>query len=159
MNKRCGYTLTEMLVIIVVLVVFMTLSVQPFRTMISEIPRSARVCQTLNGTQKFLGQLRKDVEQSDRIVSLNNSVLELEQGGKTINYMFSDGKIIRNPAMNDLDQNYIWQFPHLNTDTDLWTKNGVPYAVELTTWNQQMMLGKEIIRFKQTTVFFRKGEQ
>ena len=53
-TKRRAYALTEMLVIIVMVAVLMGLFVRPFRTMISEIPRSARVCQTLNGTMKAL---------------------------------------------------------------------------------------------------------
>ena len=58
--KHRAYALTEILVIIVIIVVLMTLSVRPMRTMISEIPRSARVCQSLNATTAALGQIQDD---------------------------------------------------------------------------------------------------
>ncbi len=64
-TKHRAYALTEMLVIIVVLTVLMGLSIRPMRTLISEIPRSARVCQTLNTTTKVLEQLKNDITQAD----------------------------------------------------------------------------------------------
>lgn len=157
--KRGGYSLTEMLVIIVLLVVLMTLTVRPMRTMISEIPRSARICQTLNGTQKALAQLKKDIEESIQITSFNDGVLTIEHSSQTINYTFADGKILRNPAMNDPDGQYVWQLPFQKMDAKLWRDNGTPYGFELNTWNQQNVLGTEQIRFNQTVVFFRKGKQ
>ena len=78
-TKHRAYALTEMLVIIAAIVVLMALSARPLRTLISEIPRSARACQSFNTTSSFLKQLKKDVEISTRIVKLDNGILELEQ--------------------------------------------------------------------------------
>ena len=158
-TKHRAYALTEMLMIIAVLAVVMTLIVRPFRTMISEIPRSARVCQTLDGTTKALEQLKKDIEQSTEITQPNDATLTLKHDDGPVSYTFSDGQITRRPAMNDSDTEYTWQFPYLKTEANLWSKNDQPYAIELTTWNQQKTLGREQIHFKQTTVFFKKGKQ
>jgi type II secretory pathway component PulJ len=157
--KRHAYALTEILVIIVILVVLISLTVRPLRMMISEIPRSARVCQTLNTTTKALDQLRDDVERAGRIAGLESGMLTLEQPDGMVRYTLADGQITRRPAMNDASTEYTWQLPHLKTEAKLWSDSEQPYAVELTTWNQQNALGRDDVRFKQTAVFFQKGKQ
>ncbi|MEN8128105.1 MAG: hypothetical protein ABFR90_09915 [Planctomycetota bacterium] len=158
-TKHRAYALTEILVIIVMLVVLMSLSVRPLRALVSEIPRSARVCQALNGTTKALRQLRNDIEQSVRIGDFKDGALTLEHNDGPIRYSFADGQITRRPAMNDPSAEYTWQIPDLKIEAKLWSRNDQPYAVELTTWNQQKTSGREQISFKQTTVFFQKGKQ
>ena len=91
--KRRAYALTEMLVIIVMIIVLMGLSVRPMRTLVSEIPHSARVCQTLNRSMKALDQLRNDIERSNRIAGLAGGVLTLEQPGGMVRYTLSYGHI------------------------------------------------------------------
>jgi len=158
-TKHRAYALAEMLVIIVMVVVLMSLSVQPMRTLISEIPRSARICQTLNSTTKALGQLKKDIERASRIIGFKDGILTLEQYNGHVSYMLTDGQITRRPGINDPDTEYIWLLPYLKTETKLWSQNNQPYAVELTTWNQQKVLGRDQVRFKQTVVFFQKEKQ
>ncbi|MHC5138407.1 MAG: hypothetical protein ACYSOF_00715 [Planctomycetota bacterium] len=158
-TKYRAYALTEMLVIIVMVAVLMSLTVRPLRTLVSEIPRSARVCQTLNGTTKALDQLRNDVEQTIRITGLKNGVLTLEHPDGPVRYSFADGQITRRPALNDSGTEYTWPLPHVCIEMNIWHQYDQPYAVELTTWNQQKVLGRDESRFKQTVVFFRKGKQ
>ena len=158
-TKYRAYALTEMLVIMVMVVVLITLTVRPLRTMVSEIPRSARACRTLNSTTKALDQLRNDVEQASRITGLKNGVLTLEHPDGPVRYSFTDERITRRPAINDSCTEYTWQLPHLKTEAKLWNQNDQAYAVELTTWSQQKVLDRDDVRFKQTSVFFRKGQQ
>ena len=158
-TKHRAYALTEMLVIIVMVGVLMSLTVRPLRTMLSDIPRSARACQVLNATAKALDQLRNDIEQANRITGLNNGVLTLEHPDGPVRYFFADEEITRRPAMNDSGTEYTWQLPNLKTETNLWSQDNQAYAVELTTWSQQKVLDRDDIRFKQTTVFFQKGQQ
>jgi type II secretory pathway component PulJ len=157
-TKHRAYALTEMLVIIVMVAVLMGLSVRPFRTMISEIPRSARVCQTLNGAAKALDQLKNDIERASRITGLKDGILTLEHSGGPVSYTFAEGQITRRPAMNDSDTECIWQIPYLKTEARLWNRNDQPYAIELTTWIQQKGFGNDPVRFKQSTVFFKKAQ-
>lgn len=158
-SKHRAYALTEMLVIIVIVAVLMALSVRPFRIMISEIPRSAGACRTLNNTTKALYQLKNDVELAHQITRLKGGILRLEQNNGPVVYTFTNGQITRRPGMNGSGTEYIWQLPNLKTESKLWSFNDRAYAVELTTWNQQTVLGREDARFKQTTVFFKKGQQ
>lgn len=159
-TKRRAYSLIEMLVIIAALAVLMALSVRPTRILISEIPRSARTCQTLNTTQKALAQLKKDIERSGRIVTLHDNILTLENNDGTITtYHLTDGTITRQPGLNPQDAEYIWQLPNVRITAELWSQNNRPYAVELTTWSQQTVLDQEQKRFKQSMVFFQKDKR
>lgn len=158
-TKHRAYALTEMMVIIASLVVLIALSARPLRVMISEIPRLARVCQTLNTTQTALIQLKKDIEQSAQIVTLQNGALILKHDKDQITYLFSDGTITRRPGLNQQDAEYTWQLPHVRIEADLWSQNNKPCAVELTMWNQQTVLGQEQKKFKQAMVFFQKEKR
>jgi type II secretory pathway component PulJ len=157
--KHHGYALTEMLVIIVVLMVLMSLSVRPMRTLISEIPHSARVCQTLNTTTKALEQLKNDIEQANHIRGFKEGVLALEQNDGPVSYTLADGQITRRPGLQPSDAEYTWHLPDVKIETHLWNQGIQPCGVELTTWNQQKNLGRDDVRFKQTVVFFKKGQQ
>lgn len=158
-TKYRAYALTEVLVIIVVVVVLMTLSVRPLRTLVSEIPRSARVCQSLNVTTAALEQIKDDIEKSTQITGLDNGTLVLEHAAGSVTYTIADGRMTRCPGLNPSDAEYTWQLPHVKIKTNLWNRGHQPYAVELTTWNQQDGIGRDNVRFKQTSVFFRKGKQ
>jgi hypothetical protein len=156
--KHRAYALTEMLVIITALMVLISLSVKPLRTFMSEIPRSARVCQSLNATQKALKQVKKDIEQSTQIVTLQDDTLILEYSDTQITYILTDGTITRRPGLNPQDDEYTWQLPNIRLTADLWSQNNKPNALELMTWNQQTVLGKEQKQFKQSMVFFQKDK-
>ena len=158
-TKHRAYALTEMLVIIVIIVVLMTLSVRPLRTLVSEIPRSARTCQSLNATTAALEQLKDDIEKSTQITGLENATLVLEHTAGSVTYTIADGRMTRSPGLNPSDAEYTWKLPHVKIKTNLWNQDEQPYAVELTTWNQQNALGRDDVRFKQTAVFFQKGKQ
>jgi hypothetical protein len=136
-TKRHAYALTEMLVIIVMLIVLISLTVRPLRTLVSEIPRTARTCQSLNATTAAL----------------------LEHTAGTVTYTIADGRMTRSPGLKPSDAEYTWNLPHVKIGTHLWNQDDATYAVELTTWNQQNVLGRDDVRFKQSVVFFRKGNQ
>ena len=154
-TKHRAYALTEMLVIIAALVLLMALSVKPFRLMITEIPRSGKIYQTQNTTTKVMKQLKEDTEKSRRIVDLQDNLLTLEHQDGRIRYTFSDGQISRQVSGNDSEST--WTLPHVKMNTLLWENDDGPYAVEITTWNQQTGTGRQQIRLKQSFVYFQKG--
>ena len=153
-TKHRAYALTEMLIIIATLVVVMALSVRPFRMMTTEIPRSGKIYQTQNTTTKVMKQLKDDIEKSRRIVDLDGELLTLEHQNSRITYTFSDGQISRQASGNNSEST--WTLPHVKVNTQLWKNNDTPYAVEITTWNQQIVTGKQQIRLKQSFVYFQK---
>ncbi len=154
-TKHRAYALTEMLIIIAALVVVMALSAKPLRMMMTEIPRSGRIYQTQNTTAKVMKQLKDDIEKSRRIVDLQDNLLTLEHQDGRIRYTFSDGQISRQVSGNDSEST--WTLPHVKMNTLLWENDDGPYAVEITTWNQQTGTGRQQIRLKQSFVYFQKG--
>ena len=154
-TKHRAYALTEMLIIIAALVVLMALSARPLRMMMTEIPRSGRIYQTQNTTTKAMKQLKDDIEKSRRIVDLQDGLLTLQHQDGRITYTFSDGQISRLESGNDSEST--WTLPHVKVNTQLWKNEGTPYAVEITTWNQQTDSGRQQIRLKQSFVYFQKG--
>ena len=158
MNRsRHGYALIEMLVIAAVIVILTALSVKPLRTAISEMPRSAGICQSLNATTRAIKQIKQDIEQSVEITGFNNETLTLQHPDGPVIYTLTDEQIIRRPGLSQQDAQSTWHLPNVVVKADLWKQNGRPYAVELTTYNSQIVLGIEQHRFRQSTVFFKKG--
>ena len=157
-TKHRAYALTEILVIIVMVMVLITLSVRPLRTLISEIPRSARTCQSLNATTAALKQIKDDIETSIQITELDKRTLVLKHAAESVTYTIADGRMTRRPGLNPSEPEYTWQLPDVKITTTVWNRNNQPYAVELTTSNQQNVLGKDQSRFTQTVVFFKKGD-
>jgi len=154
-TKYRAYALTEMLIIIATLVVVIALSIRPFRMIIAEIPRSNKTYQVWNTTTKAMKQLKADVEKSRRIVDMQAHLLTLEHQNGQIKYTFSEGQISRQISGSDSES--IWTLPHVKVNTQLWENNDTPYAVEITTWNQQTVTGRQQIRLKQSFVYFQKG--
>lgn len=157
--KYQAYALTEILVIMVVLTAMISLSIKPLRSIISEIPDSARVCRIQTKTDTILMQLKNDVEKSSRIVDFKANTLTLDQSGVSINYVLNDGQITRKPGLENQDTEDIWNLTDIRIEGSLWTQKGVPYALELTTWSRQESRGKEREAFRQSMVFFVKGSQ
>ena len=154
-TKLRGYALIEMLIIMSVLVVFMALSVKSVRTLVSGIPRSNRVYQVWNTTNKAMKQLKDDVEKSHNIVDLRDDLLTLQNQNGRITYKFSDGTISRHTSLDDSEA--AWKLPYVKAKTQLWTNDGSPYAVQITTWSQQIISGEQQALLKQSFVYFQKG--
>ncbi|RKY04925.1 MAG: hypothetical protein DRP56_09495 [Planctomycetota bacterium] len=153
-TKHRAYALTEMLIIIAALVVVMALSAKPLRMMMTEIPRSGRIYQTQTTTTKVMKQLKDDIEKSRRIVDLQNGLLTLDHQNGRITYTISDGHISRRASGDDLET--VWTLPNVKINTQLWENNDTPYAVEITTQNQQTGTGRQQVRLKQSFVYFQK---
>ena len=152
--KKRGYTLIEMLIISAVLVVFIALSVRPVRIIAAEIPQSSKTFQHWITTTKAMKQLKADVEQSGRIIDLNDGILTLEHKDSQIVYTFSDEKISRE-VLPDKSKSS-WGVPHVKINMQLWENDNGPYAVEITTWNQKIVSGRQQRRLRQSFVYFQK---
>ncbi|MHC5083656.1 MAG: hypothetical protein ACYTET_06920 [Planctomycetota bacterium] len=154
-TKHRAYALLEVLVIMTALVVLLALSVKPMRQAISEVPRANRVFRTWNVTCKALEMLKQDVEHCEEIVSLQDNTLTLRTAAGQITYEFDHGRLLRGiPGAGDAST---WKLPHVRINAQLWQDAGKPYALQITTWNQQTVQGAEQIRLKQSYVYFQKG--
>jgi hypothetical protein len=156
--NRNAYTLLEVLAIIAAIVVLMALSVKPMRTLVSDIPRANRDFQTWIKTQDMLAQLKNDVEQSIQIKTvdidprISGPLLYLQQPEQLVIYSLTAGDVIRQTDTSESN----WDLPHVNIDWHLWENKGAPYALEITTWTERIILNKNRKRFEQSSVYFRK---
>ena len=141
---RKGFTLVEILVVIILLPFIFLLLDGLFVTLLGGIPKSYTIAQESLTLQNMLEQLQQDV---DRAKGLPESFAD----GKTVNekqifielpecivcYQQKDGQIVRS-TLTDNEQGYIsndrtWALPHTKIQWHVWKKNGRGYAVEVKT--------------------------
>ena len=161
---RCGYALLEMLSILVAVAVLMMLSVEPMRTMLSEIPKTDRDYQTWSVTRKMLRQLRDDVEAASAMrldeTDAQGSTLDLVRASGTVQYRLMDEKAVRmfSPVDGMEPIAVEWALPKNRMQVSLWAESGRPTALEVTTWVEQHRGPRKLKNFEQTSVFFRKSQ-
>ncbi|MBL7214184.1 MAG: hypothetical protein ISS71_00750 [Phycisphaerae bacterium] len=155
---RSAYTLMEILAVIAALVVLMTLATKPMKMLIADIPRANRDFQTWIQTQDMLRQLKNDVEQSTQIKiididpRISSKLLYLQQSEKLVSYSLSDSQVLR---QIDTSENS-WDLPHVKINWQVWENDNMPYAVEITTWTERIVLNKTRKKFEQSSVYFSK---
>jgi len=169
---RKGFSLVELLVVVVVLPFVFLLFDGLFKTIVSEIPTSVRLIQENTSLLNVLRQIQQD---TDKALSLPKSfagqtagdhVLLIELSEGVICYQLKDGQIVRqkltDTSQGKAEEPRIWHIPHANIEWKLWERNGQGYAVETNThleysrrgqWKQKMAhsnlyfagaLGKEL---------------
>lgn len=165
MKKRhTGYTLMEMLAVLAGLVVMMTLLTQPIRQLLAELPRSCRDYQTLTQTFHMLKQLQEDVEHSVRLSviemdpRISGHLLVLQQAGGLVSYSLIGNKLIRQSDLPDDQKENGWELPNVHLKWVVWKNQQIPYALEISTWSERLILDKSRTKFKQTHVYFIKKE-
>jgi hypothetical protein len=154
----------EMLAVIAALAVLMALSVRPMRMLVADIPRSHRDVQTLTRTMNMLEHLKKDVERSAGMLvvemdpRISGNLLYLEQDGGLVSYSLTDNTVIRQSGVpNDQPEN-TWDLPHVHLEWAVWKNDEIPYALEITTWSERVVLNRTRQNFKQTHVYFLQKE-
>ncbi len=161
-SKRTAFALLEMLAVIAALVVLMSLTVKPMRTLLADMPRSHRDFQVWTQTTDMLDQLRLDVEQSGRMLvfemdpRISHDLLYLESADGLVSYSLTDGKVTRQSNIPGQVSSDVWELPHVEMNWQFWQKDNGPYALEITTWSQRTVFDKPKQKFKQSHVYFQK---
>ncbi len=161
-HKRQAYTLMEILAIIMAMVVIIALSAKPMRALVSDIPRSGRDHEVWIKTTNMLEQLKADVEQSTRIrmfqmdPRISENLLYLEQPDGLISYAITNNQVIRQSGILADHREDVWELPHVHIQWSLWENNKMPYALEITTWTQRIVLGQTQKKFNQSYVYFQQ---
>ena len=154
---RKGFSLVELLVVVIVLPFVFLLFDGLFKTIIGEIPMSVRLTHENTSLLSVLGHIRQDI---DRAKGLPKSfagqtssdhvlLIELEEG--VIYYQLKDGQVFRHKLKDTpqgkAEEPRIWPIPHANIQWKVWERNGQGYAVETNThleygrkgqWKQKM---------------------
>lgn len=149
---RKGFTLTELLVVVIILPFFAIIIDGLFRTLIKDIPRSHRVVQENTTVLSVLDQMQKDI---DKALGLPESFNEYTAGDKlflielpdnsVISYQLKDDEVIRYQLKADRQGNIlektVWLVPHAKVKWRVQRKNRNGYAVEVQTHIEHEVLG------------------
>ena len=169
---RKGFSLVELLILVVALPFVFLLFDGLFKTLLSEIPMSVRLIQENTNMLGVLRQIQKDIDEAKglpksfagQIASDQILLIKLAEG--VICYQLKDGQVFRHKLTETLqgeaEEPRIWSMPHASVKWNVWERNGQGYAVETNThleygrkgqWKQKMAhshlyftgaLGKEL---------------
>jgi len=140
---RKGFTLVELLVVIIILPFMMVVLDGLFSTLIKDIPRTHRIVQENTTLIIMLVQMQQDIDKAKGLPesfdghTASGELLLIELANSVICYQLKDGKILRrkltdNQQSND-EEEIVWTVPHANVTWQVWRKNRDGYAVEVRT--------------------------
>ena len=140
---RKGFTLVEILVVIIVLPFMMVVLDGLFSTLIKDIPRTHRVVQENTALIRILDQMQQDIDKAKGLPesfdghTASDELLLIELADIVICYQLKDDKVLRrkltdNQQSND-EEEIVWTVPHANVTWQVWRKGKSGYAVEVQT--------------------------
>jgi prepilin-type N-terminal cleavage/methylation domain-containing protein len=133
---RKGFTLTEMMVVIIILPFVMFLLDGLFGTLLTEIPRSCRMAQQGSMLLGLLEQINRDVgeakslpaEFAGRTAGDGLLLVELPEG--VIGYQIEEGHVTRSKLTSatpgEPEQERVWSIPNSKIEWQVWQKDGAP---------------------------------
>ena len=140
---RKGFTLVEMLVVIIVLPFVMLVLDGLFSTLIRDIPRSYRVMQENTSLLSMLEQMQQDIDKAKGLpesfdeYTTSNKLLLIELAEGMICYQLKDEKVltVRRSSLvsrvtGDESRITVWSVPHAKVEWRVWRKDrdGPPTA-------------------------------
>ena len=149
---RKGFTLVELLVVIIVLPFVMLVLDGLFSTLIGDIPRSYRVVQENTSLLSMLEQMQQDIDKAKGLpesfdeYTTSNKLLLIELTEGMICYQLKDNKVLRrkladNQRKNALEKT-VWSVPHAKVEWQVWRKDRGGYAVEVQTHIEHKIQGR-----------------
>jgi prepilin-type N-terminal cleavage/methylation domain-containing protein len=140
---RKGFTLVEMLVVIIVLPFVFLLIDGLFKTLNGEIPMSVRLIQENTSMLTVLAQIQKDTDEAKGFPesyagqTAGDHVLLIELSDCVVCYKLQDGLVTRqkliDKSKDKAEEPRIWPVPHAKIEWKVWKKNGRGYAVQTDT--------------------------
>ena len=140
---RKGFTLAEMLAVVIVLTAISFALAGLFGTIITDVPRSYRIIQTNTTLLNMLEQMREDIEAAKGLPisfgesSANEGLLLIEMEDGVISYQVRDGKVLRRnltaAADNKAEFTKTWSAPRAKVKWQVWREDGRGYAVQVKT--------------------------
>jgi prepilin-type N-terminal cleavage/methylation domain-containing protein len=161
---RKGFTLVEMLAVIMVLPFVLLVISGLFRTIIKDIPESYNIAQENTTLLDMLEQLRQDTDRAQRLpesfeghtANDNMILIGLETG--VISYQLKDGQVIRrnlaDARRSQAQEPRVWSLPHTKIVWRVWARNGKRYAVETSAHIEQFVRGQWKEKMANSHLFF-----
>lgn len=149
---RKGFTLVEVLIVIIVLPFMMLVLDDFFRTLIKDIPRSYQTVQENASLLSMLDQMQKDIDKAKELPESFNEyttsdkllLIELEEG--MICYQLKDDKALRHKLTDNRQSNAlgqtVWSIPNAKVEWQVWRKDRSGYAMEVKTHIEHKIRGE-----------------
>lgn len=164
---RKGFSLIEMLLVIVIIPVVLVAFAPLFRTLISEVPRSCRIVQENTNLLNMLRQMNNDVDSATALpetfagYTTDDKLLLIELAEGMICYQLEDDKIIKRSLnsrkLHQEDSGEVmrdWLTPHGKVEWQVWRRNGEGYAVEVKTCIEYKIQGHWQKRMANSHLYF-----
>ena len=164
MTMRKGFTLVEMLVIVIILPFVFVLVDGLFRTLIKDIPQSYSIVQENTTLLDMLEQVQQDIDRATDLpksydgLAAGDDLLLVELADGVISYQLKDGRAVRRRLAGlqaeTSEQQRTWKLPHARITWRIWTKDDRRYAVEARTHMELKIRGKWKEKMAGSHLFF-----
>lgn len=142
---RRGFSLAELLAVLLVLAVVLVGLTGVFATIITDIPRSYRVIQSNTTLLDMLEQLREDVSAARELpVSTDSSHLLIGLEDGMISYQVEEDRVLRcslAPDDGGAKDTRVWSVPHAKVEWQVWREDDKGYAVQVRTHIEHKVRG------------------
>lgn len=151
---RKGFSLTEVLVVVIVLPFMILILDGLFKTLIKDIPRTHKLLEENTILTIMLDRIQQDIDKAKGLpdsfggYTASNELLLIELADSVICYQFKDGSVLRRKLtdnkQNDTKEEIIAKIPHTNITWQVWRKGQNGYAIEVQTSIEYKMRGKHL---------------
>ena len=160
---RKGFTLIEVLIVIITLPVVALVLDGLFNTLLTDIPRSTRVVQDNTTLLNMLGQIQQDIDAAKALPdsfaghTTNDRLLLIELAEGMICYQLKDGRVLRR-KLTDTQQGReearVWSMPNAQVEWRVWRQQGHGYAVEVKTHIKHKLRTKSQKKMANSHLYF-----
>jgi len=151
---RKGFTLVEMLAVIMTLPFLMLILDGLFKTLIKDIPRSYQVVQANTSLISMLKEMQQDIDNANGLPKTYNeytsgdNILLIDSSEGMISYQLKDDKVLKynltDNQPNNAEEQKVWSVPNAKVRWKVWRNNISGYAVEVRTHIEHKIRGKHL---------------
>jgi prepilin-type N-terminal cleavage/methylation domain-containing protein len=148
---RKGFTLTEVLIVVIVFPFMIIILDGLFKTLIKDIPRSYKVVQVNTSLLSMLKEMQHDIDKAKGLpekyneYTASDKMLLIDLPEDMICYQLKDNKVFRlnltENQKNSAAQTKYWSVPHAIVEWRVWRKDTSGYAVEVRTHIEHTVQG------------------
>jgi len=161
---RKGFTLIEILVIVIVTPFVFLIFDGLFRTLLSDIPWSWRIAQENTTMLSMLDQLQQDMDaakglpESFGAYTADDKLLLIELPNAVLCYQLKDGKVVRQRFAgtdgSKPEAEKAWSLPNAEITWRPWVRNGKRYAVETSAHIERSARGQWKKKMAHSRLYF-----
>ena len=161
---RKGFSLVEILVVIMILPVVFVMLDGLFSTLLDAIPRSYRIAQENTTVLNMLENMRQDIDKAKSLPDsfggqpASDELLLIGLADAVICYQLRDGQVLRRRLTetheNNAEETRLWSLPHAKVQWQVWRKDGIGYAVEVKTHIEHHPRGHQEKKMANSHLYF-----